>query len=152
MKKRTMVIIGVVLIFLLFSGGDDDSSSVSDQDWDSMVSDSYDVDRAASLSIYESLTFQGIDDAVVEVTEEHVLVKYDQPSVRSDTDALLTWFYIMGVAAETAPNTESVIIEMYDGPEALYEVTVQTADIQNYLEANIGIDEFRSKVDVRAVM
>ncbi|QLC50580.1 hypothetical protein HWN40_10225 [Methanolobus zinderi] len=153
MKKRTVAIIGIVLLFLLFSGGDDDSTSVADStEWNSMVSDSYDVDRAASMSIYESLTFQGIDDAVVEVTDEQVLVRYDQPSVKSDTDALLTWLYIMGVAAETAPDTELVIIEMYDGNDPLYEVTVQTADIQDYLDSTTTLDEFRKKVDVKAVM
>ncbi|WMW25316.1 hypothetical protein RE474_00940 [Methanolobus sediminis] len=150
MKKRTIAIIGIVLLFLLFSGGDDDSSSSAE--WDSMVSDSYDVDRAASMSIYESLAFQGIDYSVVEVTEEHVLVKYDQPPVKSDTDALFIWFYIMGVAAETAPDTDEVIIEMYDGTEELYEVTVQTSDIQDYLDSYTTLDEFKTKVNVRAVM
>jgi hypothetical protein len=151
MKKRTIAIIGIVLLFLLFSGGEDDSSSGND-DWDSMISDSYDVDRAASMSIYESLAFQGIDDAVVEVTEDQVLVQYDQPTVRSDTDALITWLYIMGVAAETAPDTNEVIIEMYDGEDPLYEVTVQTSDIQDYLDSYTTLDEFKTKVDVSAIM
>ncbi len=151
MKKRTIAIIGIVLLFLLFSGGDDDSS-YSNDDWDSMISDSYDVDSAASMSIYESLSFKGIDDTVVEVTEEQVLLRYDQPPVRSDTDALLIWFYMMGVAAETAPYTNEVIIEMYDGTEPLYEVTVQTTDIQDYLDSYITLEEFKTKVDVRALM
>ncbi|WMW23129.1 hypothetical protein RE476_04685 [Methanolobus mangrovi] len=150
MKKRTIAIIGIVLLFLLFSGGEDDSSSSAE--WDSMVSDSYDVDRAASMSIYESLAFQGIDDAIVEVTEEHVLVKYDQPPVKSDTDALIIWFYIMGIAAETAPDTDEVIIEMYDGTEPLYEVTAQTSDIRDYLDSYMTLEDFKAKVDVRAVM
>ncbi|MGD9778418.1 hypothetical protein [Methanomethylovorans sp.] len=150
MKKRTIAIIGIVLLFLMFSGGGDDSSS--NDKWDSMVSDSYGVDRAASMSIYESLAFQGIDDAIVEVTEEQVLVKYDQPPVRSDTDALLIWLYIMGAAAETAPYTDKIIIEMYDGTEELYEVTVQTSDIQDYLDSYTTLDEFKTKVSVRAVM
>ncbi|MBP1909972.1 hypothetical protein [Methanolobus bombayensis] len=151
MKKRTIAIIGIVLLFLLFSGGDDDVSSGNDE-WDSMISDNYDVDRAASMSIYESLAFQGIDDAVVEVTEERVFVKYDQPPVKSDNDALLTWMYIIGVAAETAPGSNEIIIEMYDGTEELYEVTVQTSDIQDYLDSTTTLDEFKTKVTVRAIM
>ncbi|MDK2834452.1 MAG: hypothetical protein PWR29_500 [Methanolobus sp.] len=153
MKKRTIAIIGIVVLFLLFSGGDDTSSTDSTKDeWSPMISNAYDVDSAASMSIYESLAFQGIDDATVEVTPRQVFIKYDQPHVKSDSDALLTWFYIMGVAAENAPGTDEIIIQMYAGRESLFEVNVLTEDVQDFLEYRITLDEFRTKVHVRAIM
>lgn len=154
MKKGTIAIIGVVFLFLLFSGGDDNSSKANDikDDWSPMISDAYGVDKAASMSIYESLAFQGIDDATVEVTSEKVFVKYDQPPVKSDSDALLTWFYIMGVAAENAPDTDEITIQMYADREPLFEATVLTKDVQDFLEYRISMDEFRRKVDVSAIM
>jgi hypothetical protein len=153
MKKRTMAIIGVVVLFLLFSGGDDTNSTNGTKDeWSPMVSNAYNLDAAASMSIYESLAFQGIDDATVEVTPERVFVKYDQPPVKSDSDALLTWFYIMGVAAENAPGTDEITIQMYAGREPLFEVNVLTEDVRDFLEYRITIDEFRTKVHVRAIM
>lgn len=153
MKKRTMLIIGIILLFFLFSGGDGDSSSTElGDEWDFMISDSYNVDKAASMSIYESLAFQGIDDATVEVTSERVFVHYDQPAVKSDMDALLTWFYIMGVAGAAAPDTEEMVIRMYSGNEPLYEVTVLTKDVLDFLELRTTLNEFRTKVTVRAII
>jgi hypothetical protein len=154
MKKRTIAIIGVIFLFILFSGGDDNNSTSDDikDEWTPMISDSYYVDKAASMSIYESLTFQGIDDTTVEVTPERVFVKYDQPPVKSDSDALLTWFYIMGVAAEKAPDTDEIIIQMYADRESLFEITVLTKDVQDFLEYRITLDEFKTKVDVSAIM
>ncbi len=154
MKKRTMAIIGLIILFFLFSGGDDDSytSGDTENDWDRMISDEWDVDATASMSIYESLAFQGIDDAIVEVTSNHVLIKYDQPPVRSDADALLVWLYMMGVAAESAPDTTEIIIQMYAGNELLFETNVYTNDVLDFTESRITFDEFRSKVNVRAMM
>ncbi|TGC10673.1 hypothetical protein [Methanolobus halotolerans] len=153
MKKKTMAVIGLILLFLLFSGGDDGATyDVSRDEWTSMIANGYDDDKAASMSVYESLAFQGIDDANVQVTPERVFVKYDQPPVKSDSDALLAWFYIMGVAAGEAPGTDEIIIQMYAQNNPLFEVSVPTGDVLDFLESRITLDEFRTKVDVKAIM
>ena len=141
-------------MFLLFSNGDDNSYTSDDMenDWDQMISDELDVDVAASMSIYEALAFQEIDDAIVEVTSDRVLIKYDQPPVESDADALLTWLHMMGVAAESAPDTVNIVIRMYADNEPLFESTVLTDDVLAFTESRITVDEFRTRVNVRAMM
>ena len=156
MNKKTMAKIGLGLIILLFlfSGGDDDSSTSDDMenDWDQMISDEWDVDAAISMTIYESLAFQGIDDAIVEVTSDRVLIKCNQPPMESEADALLIWLYMMGVAAEAAPDTVNIVIRMYADNEPLFESTVLTDDVLAFTDSQLTVDEFRTRVNVRAMM
>jgi hypothetical protein len=107
--------------------------------------------KAQIVKIYETLNFVGLKDVTVSFLSEGLLIKYNQPLVKSDLDTLAAWFYIMGSAAKIAPETEKIIILMCAEDEPLFRAEVNTKDVQEMLDNNIDMNEFRSRVKIRAV-
>ncbi|ATU08207.1 hypothetical protein [Methanohalophilus portucalensis] len=155
MIKKIIAGIFVLFILLLFMGGDDGSESspgIDIDDWGPVADSTSSEYRGQSMKIYETLAFSGFEKASVEVTDNYVFMAYDQPPVRSQVDSLLSWFYMMGTAAELAPHTEKIVIHMYSDEEPLYEVEAYTTDVQSLLNYEIDMDEFRSKVVVKSIV
>lgn len=155
MIKKIIAGIFVLFILLLFMGGDDGGNTSTDieiTEWVPVSGGTDEEYRGQSMEIYETLAFSGFEKASVKVTDDHVLMAYEQPPVHSEVDALLSWFYMMGAAAELAPHTEQIIIRMYSDDVALYEVEAYTSDVQAILDYEMTLDDFRSKVTVSSVM
>ncbi|AKB85592.1 hypothetical protein [Methanococcoides methylutens] len=155
MIKKIIAGVFILFILLLFMGGDDGGNTPTDIDiteWKPVMEGTDREYQAQSMGIYETLAFSGFEKASVKVTDEYVLMAYEQPPVHSEVDALLSWFYMMGAAAELAPHTEQTIIRMYSDDVALYEIEAYTSDVQEILDYEMELDEFRSRVTVRALM
>lgn len=155
MIKKIIAGIFVLFILLLFMGGDDGSELSPDIDideWDPVADGTASEYRAQSMKIYETLAFSGFEKSSVKVTDDYVLIAYEQPPVRSQVDSLLSWFYMMGTAVEIAPHAERIVIQMYSDDEPLYQVEAYTTDVQSLLNYEIDMDEFRSKVVVKSIV
>lgn len=144
-RKRVALAFSILTFIALFSGcAQTPTSSEGTQ-----TTDSYTSQR---LAIYETLVFTGLKDSTVDVTSERVLVTYHQPPVKSELDSLTAWMYIMGASATIAPETKSIVIIMQSDDEPLYEVSAPTETVTAILNEQITMEEFRSKIKVRALI
>ena len=107
--------------------------------------------KAQIVKIYETLNFVGLKDVTVSFLSGGLLIKYNQPPAKSDLDTITAWFYIMGSVAKIVPETEKIIILTCAEDEPLFRAEVNTKDVQEMLDSNIDMNEFRSHVKIRAV-
>ncbi|MDG5778827.1 hypothetical protein VB773_17960 [Haloarculaceae archaeon H-GB2-1] len=109
------------------------------------------TNESASLAIYETLVWGGLDDASVEVTDEYAYVRYEQPEVASDLDGAAAIMYVFGAVAENAPETETVVIHVYVDGDPAFEMRAATDDVEALLAYELTMDEFRQRATVRAL-
>lgn len=76
--------------------------------------------------LYSALQSAGIEDALVDVTDDRVLVRYERPE---GYDVRATNYLVMGAAVEAAPYTERVVVESYDGSTRLERISANTGDV-----------------------
>ena len=114
------------------------------------LTDSYTLDstRLAHIEerIHASIIESGIDDAIVNATEKAVVVRYIQPTVRSDMDSLLAWIYIWTAAAIEHPDSETVTIIQYAEGTPLAMAEADTADIKSLAAKKMTFVGFGEKV------
>lgn len=84
--------------------------------------------------LYSALQSAGIEDALVDVTDDRVLVRYDRPA---GYDVRATNYLVLGAAAEAAPYTERVVVECYEGSTRVERVSANTGDVL----AIVSVDE-----------
>ena len=76
--------------------------------------------------LYSALQSAGIEDALVDVTDDRVLVRYERPA---GYDVRATNYLVLGAAAEAAPYTERVVVECYEGSTRVERVSANTGDV-----------------------
>lgn len=84
-------------------------------------------------ALYSALQSAGIDEALVDVTDDRVLVRYELPA---GYDEEATTYLVLGAAAEVAPHTERIVVERYDGSTRLGRVTAKTGDVLAVVSAD----------------
>lgn len=107
--------------------------------------------RSPEQVIYDGLLAEGIAEASVTVTEEKVLVSYNQPHVESDQELLGLWCYILGLAVDAAPFVDSVVVQVCFESEPEVVVTARTDDIIAFISEEISVKEFLSRVSIERV-
>lgn len=86
----------------------------------------------ANEELYSALSSAGIEDAMVDVSEDRVLVRYELPP---GYDLEATDYLVLGAAAASAPHTERLVVESYDGSMRLRRVTANTGDVLALISA-----------------
>lgn len=76
--------------------------------------------------LYSALASAGIDEALVDVTDDIALVRYNLPEGR-DEEAVT--YFVLGAAAGAAPHTGKIIVQSYSDSTPISEVTANTGDI-----------------------
>lgn len=91
-------------------------------------------------ALYSVLANVGIDDALVDVTDERVLVRYNLPEGKDPEAAR---YFVLGTAAHVAPYSKRIIIQTYRDMEPLEEASVATADVIRIMsKANPTAEDF----------
>ena len=98
-----------------------------------------------NTQLYNTLSELGIEDAVVDVTAERTVVRYNLPENMSKEDAEIS---IMQVAAEISINSGKIIIQTYENFKPVEEVIVGTNDVLAFMEKTITYEEFRKRIEV----
>jgi len=83
--------------------------------------------------LYSALQSAGIEDALVDVTDDRVLVRYERPA---GYDVRATNYLVLGAAAEAAPYTERVVVECYEGSTRVERVSANTGDVLAVVSAD----------------
>ena len=79
--------------------------------------------------LYAELASAGIVDAVVDVTEDRVLIRSQIPPGTTRAESVEV---ILTNAAAVAPQTETIIVQLYEGDEPVEQLTVETAVVTQY--------------------
>ena len=82
--------------------------------------------REENTRLYAALVAVGIEDAIVDITDERALIRFNLPN---NLNKGATWYYIMSASAAIAPETDKIIIQTYENYERREEVTVNTTDV-----------------------
>ena len=95
--------------------------------------------------LYTTLARAGIPDAVVDITDERALVRYEVPAnatVRSSE-----WFVLARTAA-AAPDSQLVVLQVYEDGRPVEQVTVETQAIKAFSDGELHLEELEVRMDV----
>jgi len=101
--------------------------------------------REENTRLYAALVAVGIEDAIVDITDERALIRFNLPN---NLNKEATWYYIMSASAAIAPETDKIIIQTYENYERREEVTVNTTDVIALINGSITIEEFQKMLKV----
>lgn len=101
-----------------------------------------------ATEIAADLAEGGIEDALVDVTDERALVRYDPPS---DMNTEESWLVVLDSLQANAVDSELAVLQVYDTGDPRQEVEADMADVEAYFDARISWDEFRNRMSVRNV-
>jgi len=101
--------------------------------------------REENTQLYAALVAVGIEDAIVDITDERALIRFNLPN---NLNKEATWYYIMSASAAIAPETDKIIIQTYENYERREEVTVNTTDVIALINGSITMEEFQKMLKV----
>jgi hypothetical protein len=98
--------------------------------------------EAAQTEIHDALDPFGYPAVLVDVTEERVLVRYEQPG---NLSADLAYALARDTAALHANATDRVVVEAYDGYEPWRRWEVPTDVVLGFLEGDVSAAELEDE-------
>jgi len=101
-----------------------------------------------NIELYAALASVGIEDAVVDITQERALIRYNLPENMSKESVN---YYIMGAAATIAPNSSKIVIQVYGSFEPLEEIVVKTEDVLAFMNETITYEELEKRIEIRSL-
>ena len=96
-------------------------------------------------AIYSLLVAGGIKDALVDATQERVIVDYELPF---SMDKQASWFYVMGSVAAVSSSSEMIVLQASQGGIASEKMTVKMADALDFLNNKTSEERFKGKMIV----
>jgi hypothetical protein len=97
--------------------------------------------KEANTVILGGLSGLGISDALVDVNDERVLVRYNEPPGFANRSA------IMEIAASNAPLTDQIILQVFDNFEPKQQVVADTSMVLSYTDGGISEEEFLASLN-----
>ncbi|HEY9206880.1 MAG TPA: hypothetical protein VIO58_13290 [Candidatus Methanoperedens sp.] len=98
------------------------------------------IEESNTLILYD-IRELGIKDVLVDKTDDHVLVRYNEPQ------GFMNRSSIMAIAAGHAPLTERIIIQVFDDFKPKEEMVAKTPLALQYAGGEITEDEFLKSVN-----
>lgn len=95
--------------------------------------------------LYASLADAGVSDAVVEISDEHVLVRYEVPDGMNRTESLEI---VLRKSAAAAPNTQVLVVQVYDGYEPALQATVETSVVLAYVLDELTYEDVEAAMEI----
>lgn len=93
--------------------------------------------------IFNYLESVGISNALVDVTSQRVLIRYELPE---DIEKEKTYYFAMAVSAKICPGSEDIKIEAFKEFELLETVSVKTSDVLDLVEDKTSINTFKDRI------
>lgn len=145
-RRRIAVLFGivaitalVVILGVLVVGGQPASSSTG-------TDEEVPTPSTAETAIYRAMVNNSIPAAVVDISNETILVRYNVPPNRSREH---TTYYVLGVASSVAPKSDRIRVEVYENFVPIEAVVVETTAVQAYRDDEVTFTELTSRVERR---
>ena len=127
-----IVLAAAVLGYFAYLGSQDDSIQVNEKNTD----------------LYAALVAAGIKDAVVDITDERVLVSYNLPKMDDKENYV---YFTIGAAYKLSPNSKKVIITEFSDLKPFEEVTISMDDVKEFAADKLSEEEFVAKWKVSKI-
>lgn len=101
-----------------------------------------------ATEITVDLAEKGIEDAVVDVSDERALVRYNLPTDMSTEES---WVVVLEELLQHAPSSDVAVLQVYEDGEPTQEIEADMDDVEAYFDARISWQEFRERITVRSV-
>lgn len=92
--------------------------------------------REENTTLYSLLYQMGLDP-LVDVTDQRVLIRYNQPEEISEK----IYYRILAYSARTSPNSEEIIVQIYRNYSPHMEIRANTQDVLSWIEGRISMEE-----------
>jgi hypothetical protein len=93
--------------------------------------------------IHAALVIGGIGDCIVDVSDQRVLVVYEQAPASSD-QMVAEWAFIAGVASAASPQSKEVVIVAANHGEQVQRITVKVQDCVDFSAKRMDAQTFNS--------
>lgn len=99
------------------------------------------IEESNTLILYD-IRGLGIKDVLVDKTDDHVLIRYNEPQGFSNRSSIIV------IAAGHAPLTERIIIQVFDDFKPKEEMIAETPLALLYAGGEITEDEFLKSINI----
>ena len=140
--NKSKIIIGVAIFSMAVMAGLVHETFVTESR--EVVEENLEI-RSENTQLYAALVDAGIEDAVVDITDERALIRYNLPP---NLNMEATWYYIISASAIIAPETDKIVIQTYVNYEPREEITVNTTDVIALMNEGITMVDFQERVKV----
>ena len=104
--------------------------------------------RSTNTALYATLLAAGINDPFVDVDAERAYVAYVHPNATAnETQQVVYQRFVIGAAADAAPNTGTIHALMYVGKDPRMLWTVAMSDVRAYLRGDLDAAGFDAKIE-----
>ncbi len=135
------IIIGILVLLVLALGGLWAYSSLAVRP----APEEPAVAAAANTSVFQAMAAGGIDNAVVDITPERALVRYNLPQ---GMDEAASWAYALTVLSSVAPYSQQAVVQIYQDFAPKTEVNVGMADVVAMMEGRLTAEQFEQRVRI----
>jgi len=97
-----------------------------------------------NTELFYTLADASITDAVVDITDERALVRYNVPENMTKNESV---YYTLGATARVANESERVVLEVFRDNEPVESVEVRTEAVVSYLRDEASLSELKDEVD-----
>ncbi|MBI2077608.1 MAG: hypothetical protein HYT80_04440 [Euryarchaeota archaeon] len=103
--------------------------------------------RSTNTALYATLLAAGINDPFVDVDEARAYVAYVHPNATANESQQVVYQrFVIGAAADAAPDTRQIHVLMYVGKDPRILWTVAMSDVRAYLRGELDADGFDAKI------
>lgn len=96
--------------------------------------------------VFQALAAGGIDDALVGITPERALVRYNLPQGMEEA---ASWAYALAVLSSVAPQSVQAVVQVAHDFEPRTEISVPMVDVLAMLAGRMSAAQFEELVSVR---
>jgi hypothetical protein len=135
----------LVLAFLLISGGcgGKDAEEKVPGSVDSSSPERFSVADGRNDSVYASLAVAGMENALVDLTDERTIIGYELPR---ELDKEVALFYVLGAAARHTNPEATITTIAFQGGKASEEASVAAKDVMAFLNEEISLQECQARI------
>lgn len=97
-----------------------------------------------NTELYLTLADASITDAVVDITDERALVRYNVPEEMTKNESV---YYTLGATATVADDSESIVLEVYRNNEGDERVTVSTEAVREFVRNESSLSDLQNEIE-----
>ncbi len=99
--------------------------------------------KEVNSEVYAQLRSNGISDAVVDVTSERALVRYELPD---DMEKDQATYLVLGFISSANVSSNEAVVQVYDDYEPVEEWRVSVNSLETYQQGNLTFSEFENSI------
>ena len=101
-----------------------------------------------NTDLYNVIARFGLSDAVVDISDERIVVSYNLENLSQKNEAL---FLTLGAAYQISPDSKKIIIVEFYKLVPVEEVSIFMSDVKLYAESQLSEEELVEKMKIKKI-